>query len=71
MGEVKDLTALENKIEERLVEFIKVGTTASDIALQSVYPIAEKADAEKVFAKRINGEMVTEQESQVFKGYFT
>ena len=71
LGEVKDLTALENKIEERLVEFIKVGTTASDIALQSVYPIAEKADAEKVFAKRINGEMVTEQESQVFKGYFT
>ncbi len=71
LGEVKDLTALENKIEERLVEFIKVGTTASDIALQSVYPVADKADAEKVFAKRIKGEMVSEQESQVFKGYFT
>ena len=71
LGEVKDLTTLENRIEERLVEFIKVGTTASDIALQSVYPIADKADAEKVFVKRLNGEMVTEQESQVFKGYLT
>ena len=71
LGEINDLTALENKIEERLVEFIKVGTTASDIALQSVYPVADKADAEKVFAKRIKGEMVSEQESQVFKGYFT
>ena len=71
LGEINDLTALENKIEERLVEFIKVGTTASDIALQSVYPVADKSDAEKVFAKRIKGEMVSEQESQVFKGYFT
>lgn len=71
LGEVNDLTTLENKIEERLVEFIKVGTTASDIALQSVYPIAEKTDAEKVFAKRIKGEMVSEEESQIFKGYLT
>ena len=71
LGEVNDLTTLENKIEERLVEFIKVGTTASDIALQSVYPVTEKADAEKVFAKRIKGEMVNEEESQVFKGYLT
>ena len=71
LGNIKDLTDLESKIEERLVEFIKVGTTASDIALQSVYPITEKVDAEKVFAKRISGEQVSEQESQVFKGYFT
>lgn len=71
LGEIKDLTALENKIEERLVEFIKVGTTASDIALQSVYPVAEKEDAEKVFAKRLKGESVSEQESEIFKGYFT
>ncbi len=71
LGEVNDLTTLGNKIEERLVEFIKVGTTASDIALQSVYPVTEKADAEKVFAKRIKGEMVNEEESQVFKGYLT
>lgn len=71
LGEVKDLTGLEEKIEQRLNEFIKVGTTASDIAVQSVYPVSEKKDAEKVFAKRIKGENVTEEESIIFKGYLT
>ena len=71
LGEVKDLTDLEEKIEQRLNEFIKVGTTASDIAVQSVYPVSEKKDAEKVFAKRIKGQNVTEEESIIFKGYLT
>lgn len=71
LGEVNDLTVLEEKLEERLNAFIKVGTTASDIALQSVYPITDKADAEKVFAKRRKGESVTEKESEIFKGYLT
>ena len=71
LGDIADLTALENKIEERLQEFIKVGTTAADVALQSVYPIAEKAQAEEVFAKRRKGENVTEKESEIFKGYLT
>ena len=46
LGEVSDLSVLEEKIEERLQAFIKVGTTAADVALQGVYPISEKADAE-------------------------
>ena len=71
LGAVSDLSVLEEKIEERLQEFIKVGTTAADVALQSVYPISEKADAEKVFAKRRKGENVTEAESEIFKGYLT
>ena len=71
LGDIADLTALENKIEERLQEFIKVGTTAADVALQSVYPIAEKVQAEEVFAKRRKGETVTEKESEIFKGYLT
>jgi len=71
LGKISNLTELENKIEERLVEFIKVGTTAADVALQSVYPVVDKIDAEKVFTKRIKGEEISEQESQVFKGYFT
>ena len=71
LGEVNDLTVLEEKLEERLNAFIKVGTTASDIALQSVYPITDKASAEKVFAKRRKGESVTEKESEIFKGYLT
>lgn len=71
LGEIKDLSDLEKKIEERLVAFIKVGTVASDIALQSVYPVSDKKDAEKVFKKRISGENIGETESQVFKGYLT
>lgn len=71
LGDVADLDVLESKIEERLQEFIKVGTTAADIALQSVYPVAEKAEASIIFAKRKTGENVTEAESEVFKGYLT
>ena len=71
LGTMSALNDLESKIEERLKAFIEVGTTAADVALQSVYPIANKADAEKVFAKRIQGEAVTTQESEIFKGYLT
>ena len=71
LGEVSDLDTLECKIEERLQAFIAVGTTAADVALQSVYPIAEKSAAAQVFAKRRTGENVTEEESEIFKGYLT
>ena len=71
LGEVNSLDELEEKIEERLQEFIKVGATAADVAIQCVYKIAEKLDAEKVFAKRRAGETVTDAESEVFKGYLT
>ena len=71
VGSVKNIDDLENAIEKRLQEFIKVGTTASDIALQSVYAVAEKKDADKVFAKAIKGESISVAEAEVFKGYFT
>ncbi len=71
LGAVASLSDLEEAIETRLQEFIKVGTTAADVALQSVYPISEKSDAEAVFAKRRAGEPVTERESEIFKGYLT
>ena len=71
LGEVNNLTALEEKLEERLNAFIKVGTKASDIALDCVYPISSKEDAEKVFAKRRSGKMVNEEETKIFKGYLT
>ena len=68
---IASLSDLESAIEKRLQAFIAVGTTAADVALQSVYPIAEKADAEAVFAKRRKGEAVTQAESEIFKGYLT
>ena len=71
LGEIPDLSALEEKIEERLNAFIAVGARASDIAVQRVYPVTEQAQAAAVFAKRIAGESITEAESEIFKGYFT
>ncbi len=71
VGEVKDLTDLEAALENRLNAFIKVGTTASDIALQSVYEVADRKDAEKVFAKAVKGQKITAKEAETFKGYFT
>ena len=71
LGEVENLSVLEEKIEERLNAFIKVGTTAADVALQNVYPVYERSDACAVFEKRRKGEQVTEQESEIFKGYLT
>lgn len=71
LGDIKSLSELEEKIEDRLKEFIKVGCVAADVALQAVYPVSEKSDAEKIFIKRRNGENITEKESEIFKGYLT
>lgn len=71
LGEVKTLADLQSAIESRLKEFIKVGTVASDIALQAVYPVADFASASKVYSKRRSGKPVTEEESEIFKGYLT
>ena len=71
LGDVNDLDALEEKIEERLQAFIKVGTTASDIALEGVYPIGDRNDASTIFAKRRGGAAVSDEESKIFKGYLT
>ncbi|MBQ2987625.1 MAG: glucuronate isomerase [Clostridia bacterium] len=71
LGIVENLDALEAKLEERLQAFIAVGARAADIALQSVYPISQKAEAASVFEKRMKGESVSERESEIFKGYLT
>ncbi len=71
LGKVPDLTALENVLETRLKEFIRVGAKASDISVQRVYPIASRGDAEKVFACVRGGGKITAKEAEVFKGYLT
>ena len=71
LGDVADLSDLESKIEKRLKAFIEVGTTAADVALQSVYPVSDRAAANKVFKKRRTGEAVTAHETEIFKGYLT
>ena len=71
LGKVATFEDLTSKIEERLQAFIKVGTVASDIALQRVYPIACEKEAKRVFEARLSGAPVTETESEIFKGYLT
>ena len=68
---IKDISDLERAIETRLDEFIKVGTRATDIALEKVYVIPERADADKVFKAVIGGKKPTQSESEIFKGYLT
>ena len=68
---ISSIFDLESAIETRLQEFIKVGTRASDIALESVYPVTEQSQAEKVFKKALKGKAVSEEETKVFKGYLT
>ena len=68
---LNDMDSLEAAIESRLQAFIKVGCKATDIALESVYAIASREDAEAVFQKRRAGEAVTDAEAKVFKGYLT
>ena len=70
-GGVNTIDDLEKAIENRLQEFIKVGTTASDISVERVYPIATKEEANSVFVKAMKGEIPTDAEAEVFKGYLT
>ncbi len=69
--EIKNISDLEKAVEIRLNEFIKHGTTASDIALERVYTVADRKEADNVFTKVIGGAKPTEKETEVFKGYFT
>ena len=68
-GEIKNVDDLEKAIESRLQAFIEVGTTASDIALERVYPVTEKSAANAVFEKALCGEIPTDAEAEVFQGY--
>ncbi len=68
---IDNLNDLELAIELRLKAFISVGAKATDIALEEVYPVADRNDAVKVFQKRRKGKAITEAETKIFKGYLT
>ncbi len=68
---INSLDSLEKALEIRLCEFVKVGATACDIALQSVLPVYDKSLASVAFEKRISGEELTSQECDYYKGYLT
>ena len=68
---INGISDLENALEMRLREFIKVGTTASDIALEQVYAVPSREDADAVLKRVIGGNAPTAEDVEIFKGYIT
>ena len=66
-----NIDALEKALEARLIAFKEVGTTASDIAVEYVLPVYERADADAVYKKAYSGEALTVEEADTFRGYLT
>ena len=69
--EIKSVADLEAALKNRLEAFKKVGTTAADVALEKVYPIATKEEADEVLSKVLAGGKPTQAETEIFKGYLT
>ena len=68
---IKSLSDLEDALEMRLLEFIKRGTRASDIAVEQVCAIPTFEAADAIFKKALSGETVTAEDANCFKGYLT
>lgn len=61
----------EAAIADRLEEFIKVGTVASDIAVERVCEVPERRVAEEAFDERRKSKTLTQVQVDAFKGYMT
>ena len=61
----------EAAIADRLEEFIKVGTVASDIAVERVCEVPERRVAEEAFDERRKDKTLTQVQVDAFKGYMT
>ncbi len=69
--EVKDFASLKEALKNRLAFFDSMGCRASDHALEYVmYFPATDEELEKIFAKRMAGETLTELEKNQFKTAF-
>ncbi len=68
--DIKDLKTMLEALDERLEFFVNHGCTASDHALDVVhYKKATYEEANAVFLKGLNGEKVTFEEEDIYKGY--
>ncbi|MBQ9714122.1 MAG: glucuronate isomerase [Clostridia bacterium] len=68
---IHNIDDLMSALEERLKAFIAVGTTASDISVESVYPVSTAEEANEVLCKVKAGGVPTVKEAEIFKGYLT
>ncbi len=78
LGKLQELTIkinniddLEEALEQRLKAFIEVGCKASDIALESVYPLSDKESANRVLTSVLAGNKPTAEQTKQFKSYLT
>ncbi len=70
-SKISCIGCLEAALEERLKAFIEVGCKASDIALESVYPVSDRQTANKVFCSVLAGNKPSAEETKQFKSYLT
>jgi glucuronate isomerase len=70
-NKIEGIEDLEKALEARLKAFLEVGAKASDIAVENVYAIPDKADADKVLKKVLGGKKPTVEDTECFKGYLT
>ncbi len=68
---IDGMDALERALEQRLKAFIAVGAKASDIALEGVYPLATRDEADAILRAVLGGDKPTEEEANAFKSYLT
>ena len=68
---INSVDELESALEMRLKAFIAVGARASDIAVEAVYKIPEKSEADAVLKSVIAGNKPSEADAEIFKGYLT
>ncbi len=68
---IDGIEALESALEKRLIAFIGVGARASDIAVEGVYPLASREEADAILRSVIGGEKPCEEKSNAFKSYLT
>lgn len=78
LGKLEELTNkitsvddLEKALENRLNAFLSVGCRASDIAVENVYPVSTKEEADSVLKKVLAGNAPSVEDSEIFKGYVT
>ena len=68
---INNIDDLESALEKRLQAFLSVGCRASDIAVENVYAVPEKAEADKVLKSVLAGGKPSEKDAEIFKGYVT
>ena len=68
---ISSLDDLEKALEIRLQAFLSVGCRASDIAVENVYVVPSREEADAVLKSVLAGNAPSVQESETFKGYIT